>query len=74
VNSFHLLSKQHNPLYPVGQTTQDGNRRIVLFTQVETNSLVSRQPLPINTLDVMGPSLIFGGDNEAFYVLYNIVM
>jgi hypothetical protein len=45
-----------------------------LFTQVETNSLVSRQPLPINTLDVMGPSLIFGGDNEAFYVLYNIVM
>lgn len=42
--------------------------------KVETNSLVSRQPLPINTLDIMGHSLVFGGDNEAFYVLHNIVM
>lgn len=42
--------------------------------KVETNSLISRQPLPINTLDVQGHSLVFGGDNEAFYVLNNIII
>jgi len=42
--------------------------------KVETTSLVSKQPLPINSLDVLGHSVLFGGDNEAFYILNNIVM
>ncbi|XP_023336112.1 nucleoporin Nup43 isoform X1 [Eurytemora carolleeae] len=42
--------------------------------KVETTSLVSKQPLPINSVDVLGHSVLFGGDNEAFYILNNIVM
>ena len=41
--------------------------------RVETHSLVSKQPLPLNSLDVCGDSLVFGGDNEAFYVLHNVI-
>jgi len=41
--------------------------------KVETHSLVARQPLPVNSLDVAGASLVFGGDNEAFYVLNNVL-
>ena len=36
-------------------------------------SLVTRQPLPVNSLDVVGGSLVFGGDIEAFYVLHNVI-
>ena len=36
-------------------------------------SLVTRQPLPVNSLDVVGGSLVFGGDTEAFYVLHNVI-
>jgi len=42
--------------------------------KVETNSLVSKQPLPINSVDVLGRSVLFGGDNEAFYILHNVLM
>jgi len=42
--------------------------------KVETTSLVTKQPLPINSVDVLGHSVLFGGDNEAFYMLNNIVM
>ena len=48
--------------------------KLIFFFQVETTSLVSKQPLPINSLDVLGHSVLFGGDNEAFYILNNIVM
>jgi len=41
--------------------------------KVETHSLVAKQPLPVNTLDVAGHSVVFGGDNEAFYVLHNVI-
>ena len=41
--------------------------------RVETHSLVSRQPLPLNSLDVLGDSVVFGGDNEAFYVLHSVI-
>lgn len=41
--------------------------------RVETHSLVTRQPLPVNSLDVVGGSLVFGGDTEAFYVLHNVI-
>ena len=41
--------------------------------KVETHSLVSKQPLPVNSLDVVGHSVVFGGDNEAFYVLHNVI-
>jgi len=41
--------------------------------KVETHSLVAKQPLPVNSLDVVGHSVVFGGDNEAFYVLHNVV-
>jgi len=42
--------------------------------KVETHSLVTKQPLPVNSVDVLGHSVIFGGDNEAFYVLNNIIL
>jgi len=42
--------------------------------KVETNSLVSKQPLPINSVDVLGQSVLFGGDNEAFYILRNVLL
>ena len=61
--------------------------------RVETHSLVTKQPLPINRLvgvfitvfitvfmivsifsvDVVGGSVVFGGDTEAFYVLHNVI-
>jgi len=41
--------------------------------KVETHSLVAKQPLPVNSLDVVGHSVVFGGDNEAFYVLHNVI-
>ena len=60
---------------------------------METHSLVTKQPLPINRLvivffiflitvfmivsilsvDVVGGSVVFGGDTEAFYVLHNVI-
>ena len=36
-------------------------------------SQVTRQPLLENSLDVVGGSLVFGGDTEAFYVLHNVI-
>lgn len=42
--------------------------------KVETHSLVTKQPLPVNSVDVLGQSVIFGGDNEAFYILNNILL
>eukprot|EP00088_Acartia_fossae_P045734 TRINITY_DN4928_c0_g1_i1.p1 TRINITY_DN4928_c0_g1~~TRINITY_DN4928_c0_g1_i1.p1 ORF type:complete len:350 (-),score=88.49 TRINITY_DN4928_c0_g1_i1:159-1208(-) len=42
--------------------------------KVETTSLISQQPLPINSIDVLGHSVLFGGDNEAFYILNNILL
>jgi len=41
--------------------------------KVETHSLVTKQPLPVNSLDVVGSSVVFGGDNEAFYVLHKVL-
>jgi len=41
--------------------------------KVEKNSLVAKQPLPVNSIDVVGHSVVFGGDNEAFYVLHNVI-
>ena len=59
--------------------------------RVETHSLVTKQPLPINrsvgvfifitvfmivsilSVDVVGGSVVFGGDTEAFYVLHNVI-
>jgi len=42
--------------------------------KVETHSLVTKQPLPVNSVDVLGHSVVFGGDNEAFYVLNNVIL
>jgi len=41
--------------------------------RVETHSLVTRQPLPVNSLDVIGGNVVFGGDTEAFYILNNVI-
>jgi len=42
--------------------------------KVETHSLVTKQHLPVNSVDVLGHSVVFGGDNEAFYVLNNVIL
>ena len=41
--------------------------------RVETQSLMSRQPLPVNTIDVLGNSVLVGGDNEAIYLIPNVL-
>lgn len=41
--------------------------------RVEVESLMMKQPLPLNSLDTMGNSLVFGGDNEAVYVIPDIL-
>jgi hypothetical protein len=41
--------------------------------RVETSTVMSRQPLPINSIDSLGSSLLVGGDNEAIYLVENLV-
>jgi len=41
--------------------------------RVETQSLMARQPLPVNTIDVLGNSILVGGDNEAMYLVPNVL-
>merc|ERR1719273_2232648 len=41
--------------------------------RVETHSLMARQPLPVNTIDALGNSLLVGGDNEAMYLIPNVL-
>jgi len=41
--------------------------------RVEVENLMMKQPLPLNSLDTMGNSLVFGGDNEAVYVIPDIL-
>jgi len=41
--------------------------------RVETSSLLSRQPLPLNALDSLGSALLVGGDSEAVYLLADVV-
>lgn len=41
--------------------------------RVETGSLMARQSLPINSLDSLGSALLVGGDNEAVYLLSNVI-
>lgn len=42
--------------------------------KVESLALMSKQSLPINSLDASGSSLIFGGDNEAIYVFPSVIL
>eukprot|EP00096_Caligus_rogercresseyi_P002866 TRINITY_DN15201_c0_g1_i1.p1 TRINITY_DN15201_c0_g1~~TRINITY_DN15201_c0_g1_i1.p1 ORF type:complete len:373 (-),score=79.15 TRINITY_DN15201_c0_g1_i1:21-1139(-) len=42
--------------------------------RVETTSLMSKQYLPINSLDALGSSLLFGGDNEAIYIFSSVIL
>ena len=41
--------------------------------RVETQSLMAHQNLPVNTLSVMGNAVLVGGDNEAIYIIPNIL-
>jgi len=41
--------------------------------RVEVENLMMKQPLPLNSLDTIGNSLVFGGDNEAVYVIPDIL-
>ena len=41
--------------------------------RVETQSLMTRQSLPVNTIDVLGNSILIGGDNEAIYLIPNVL-
>jgi len=41
--------------------------------RVEVSNLMVKQPLPLNSLDSIGNSLLFGGDNEAVYVIPDIL-
>lgn len=42
--------------------------------RVETTSLISGQPLPINSIDSLGTSLVAAGDNEVVYCVANLVV
>ena len=37
--------------------------------QLDIKEVLSNLPLPINSIDVSGERLIFGGDNEALYYI-----
>jgi hypothetical protein len=41
--------------------------------RVETGSVMSKQPLPINSIDSIGSSLLVAGDNEAIYLVENVI-
>ena len=41
--------------------------------RVETQSLMTRQPLPVNSIDVLGDSILVGADNEAMYLINNVL-
>lgn len=41
--------------------------------RVEVENLMMKQPLPLNSLDTIGNSIVFGGDNEAVYVIPDIL-
>ena len=45
-----------------------------LKNKVETHSLMPTQSLPVNSIDVMGSTVLVGGDNEAFYIFYNVLL
>jgi hypothetical protein len=34
---------------------------------------MSKQPLPINSIDSIGSSLLVAGDNEAIYLVENVI-
>lgn len=40
--------------------------------RLESISLMPRQSLPVNSLDVRGTVALVGADNEAFYLLHNL--
>ena len=42
--------------------------------RVATNALMPKQMLPLNSLDVIGRSLVVAGDNESFYLLRNLLL
>ena len=42
--------------------------------QLDIKEVLPTLPLPINSIDVYGESLICGGDNEAFYYVPNLVL
>jgi hypothetical protein len=42
--------------------------------RVETHCIMPRQMLPMNSLDIADKSVLVGGDNEAFYIIYNALL
>ena len=42
--------------------------------RVDTQALMPKQFLPINSLDALGSNVVIGGDNEAVYVLSNVIL
>lgn len=42
--------------------------------QLDIKEVLSNLPLPVNSVDVSGERLIFGGDNEALYYIQKLVL
>ena len=42
--------------------------------QLDIKEVLSNLPLPINSIDVSGERLIFGGDNEALYYIQKLLL
>ncbi|XP_042868559.1 nucleoporin Nup43-like [Penaeus japonicus] len=41
---------------------------------IDTTCIIPQSPLPINSLDVEGPTLIAGSDNESIYTVRNVML
>ena len=61
------------PSTPVGDTACPWMNSEAVKNRVETQSLMPSQPLPVNTIDVLGNSILVGGDNEAIYLIPNVL-
>ena len=84
-NGSNILGKNSNELNFGNQMTPNQSSYTVMDTasqwlnseavknRVETQSMMAQQALPVNSIDVIGNSMLAGGDNEAMYLIPNIL-
>ena len=84
-NGSNISGKIFNELNFGNQMTHNHSNSAILDTasqwlnseavknRVETQSMMAQQALPVNSIDVIGNTMLIGGDNEAMYLIPNIL-
>jgi len=84
-NGSNISGKISNELNFGNQMTHNHSNSAILDTasqwlnseavknRVETQSMMAQQALPVNSIDVIGNTMLIGGDNEAMYLIPNIL-